>query len=271
MLSGVPRAEGGTLPPPIPPTLPDFGAATFDHNSSDITNPLFPMASFFRRIYQGEKDEDGEIVVERVVEDYLAQSVEIMGVRCRVINVKEYEDDLLVEETFDWYAQDTAGFVWYMGELATNYEYDDDGNLIDVNNDGSWTAGDDGALPGYIMEAPPLVGDSYYQEYYLGEAEDEAQVTSLSESVVVPYGSFPSALQTFDTTALEVDALEFKYYAPGIGLVLEEELELVEDGEPGEYEVVFRMELVDTQTPEPTTLSLLLLGAAGVLRRRRKS
>ncbi len=95
-----------------------------------------------------------------------------------------WNEGVLVEDTFDWYAQDTAGNVWYLGELATNYEYDNKGNFIGTNNDGSWEAGVDGALPGYAIEANPQVGDNYFQEFAPGIAEDEGQVISINESIL---------------------------------------------------------------------------------------
>ena len=68
-----------------------------------------------------------------------------------------YEDDLIIEDTFDWYAQDTEGNVWYFGEIVINYEYDDEGNFIGVNHDGEWSADDPGNQPGWPMKATPGV------------------------------------------------------------------------------------------------------------------
>ena len=86
---------------------------------------------------------------------------------------------------------------------------------------GAWEAGVDGAQPGIIMEASPRVGDSYHQEYYKGKAEDMAEVLSLSETASVPYGSFKDCLKTKEWTPLEPDIAANKYYAKGIGFVLE--------------------------------------------------
>src|SRR6185436_2584802 len=90
------------------------------------------------------------------------------------------EDNELTEETFDWYAQDKEGNVWYLGEDSREY---DDGN---VSVEGSWETGVDGAEAGIIMEANPQIGDSYRQEYYKGHAEDMGDVVSLNASVTVP-------------------------------------------------------------------------------------
>ncbi len=143
-----------------------------------------------------------------------------MGVTTTVVRDTEYEDGELVEETFDWYAQDNEGNVWYFGENSTEYE---DGEP--VSTEGSWEAGVNDSKPGIIMPGDPQVGDIYYQEFSPGEAEDQAEVLSLSESVTVAYGSFENCLKTREFTTLEPGEEENKYYAPGVGLLLEEEVE----------------------------------------------
>lgn len=157
---------------------------------------------------------------------------DILGIEATVVRDVEWDEGVLVEDTRDWYAQDTDGNVWYLGEIATNYEYDDDGNFVGTNTEGSWEAGVDGALPGYLMPADPQVGDSYYQEFYLGEAEDEAEVVSLDESVSIDLGDYDNVLKTREFTQLEPDVFEFKYYVPGVGQILAEEGITEEGGEP---------------------------------------
>jgi len=277
MVMGATGAMGGTIPVLIDPVLPDFGLATFHPiESATLTNPFFPASTFIQYIYEGEFDDEGETILERIVVTTTPEVKQILGVRCRVINDKAFENGVLMENTDDWYAQDLAGNVWYMGEESISYEYDDDGNFLGINDEGSWEAGDDGAEAGVLMWANPAVGMSYYQEWYEGEAEDQAQVESLILPVSVPYGDFTNTLQTLETTALDEEVFEFKYYAYGLGLLLEQELEVEGplDGlialDPGDYEVVKRIELISASTPEPTTLTLLALGGLGLLRRRRR-
>jgi hypothetical protein len=181
-----------------------------------VDNPFFPLVPGTVRTYSGATDEGTETVVETV----LSQTRKVMGIDCVVVHVLEYVDGELVEETFDWYAQDVDGNVWYMGEDSKEYE-----EGVVVSTDGSWEAGVDGAQPGIIMNAVPRPGDDYRQEFYLGEAEDMAQVVELEVPVTLSDGSMHVCLKTREWTRLEPDSGEDKYYAPGIGLVLETELD----------------------------------------------
>lgn len=177
-------------------------------------NPYFMLTPGRVMVYGGETEEGEEEVIEVTVTE---NTVEIMEVTCIEIRDIVKVDDVIVEDTRDWYAQDKDGNVWYFGEIAVNYE---DGEISDL--DGSWKAGDDGALPGILMWASPEVGQIYRQEYLLGEAEDVAEVTSLTETVVSNEIEYTDCLQTFEFTPLEPDHFEYKYYKSGVGLVLEE-------------------------------------------------
>jgi hypothetical protein len=107
--------------------------------------------------------------------------------------------------------------VYYFGEDVNNYE---DGELKD--HGGSWLAGEDGALPGIIMPPSPQVGDVFEQEKAPGIAEDRMTVLSITENVTVPAGSFEDCVKTEDVNPLDEGAIEFKFYCPGVGFVLEE-------------------------------------------------
>ena len=80
--------------------------------------------------------------------------------------------------------------------------------------------GGDGDKPGIVMKAHPAIGDFYRQEFSLGNAEDFAETLSLTESVRVPAGTFHHCLKSQETTPLETDLLEYKFYAPNVGNVL---------------------------------------------------
>ena len=198
-------------------SLPDFSAATFG-DPTNISNSWLPFVPGTTWEYEVDT-EDG---VETILVEALPTTVTVNGVECRVVRDRVWLEGVLIEDTHDWYAQDDAGNVWYMGEDVINYEYDDDGNLEDTNNDGAWEAGVDGALPGVIMWATPTVGPSYRQEYYEDEAEDMAVVVRTGVTVTLGDGSvYPGCLQILEWNPLEPEALEYKYCAPGIGVVLE--------------------------------------------------
>jgi len=178
-----------------------------------IDHPLLPFTVGSTWTYEAQTDEGLETIVVTVLPDTKV----IMGVTCTVVRDTVSIGGELIEDTLDWYAQDKAGNVWYMGEIAKNYE---NGRLTDL--DGSWEGGVDGAQPGIIMPALPAVGDLYRQEFLMGEAEDYGEVLALSESVTVKAGTFNGCLKTLDGTPIEPDATENKFYAPGVGVVLEE-------------------------------------------------
>ncbi len=102
--------------------------------------------------------------------------------------------------------------VWYLGEDTAEFE-----NGKVATREGSFEAGVDGAQPGVIMPASPEVGMTYRQEYYQGEAEDNGEVLALGEQASVPAGDYDDLVKTADTTPLEPDVLEHKYYADGVG------------------------------------------------------
>jgi hypothetical protein len=180
--------------------------------STTIDNPYWPMRPGSRWIYRETDGEGGESRVEVTVTD---RTKEIDGIEALVVHDVVTEDGEVKEDTFDWYAQDADGNIWYLGEDTKEFE---DGKV--VSTEGSWEAGVDGAQAGVLLPADPEVGMRYRQEYYEGEAEDAGEVLSLDEQVRVPYGSFDHVLKTKDTTPLEPDVLEHKFYARDVGPVL---------------------------------------------------
>ena len=202
--------------------LPDFKSARFS-NSLDIDNPYFPLVPGTVYTYEEKSvdDETGEMVTERIVVEVTNQTKTILGVVNRVLRDRVYRDGLLIEDTFDWHAQDDNGNVWYFGEKSTDFEYDDDGNLIGTSTATSWQAGVGGAKPGVIMMARPAPGNKYYQEFQPGVALDQGEVLSNTDTARVPVGTFSKVVRTRDTSVLSPDGLEHKLYAPGLGLVQE--------------------------------------------------
>ena len=196
--------------------VPEF-LQTYFTNSTSFTNPYFPAKRNKTYTYEGET-EDG---FEHIEEVRLNTFKNILGVQCIVVNFKAYVDETLIEEAFDWYAQDDAGNVWYFGEAVDNYN--EDGILED--HEGSWEAGVDGAEPGIIMLAEPKNGMKYREEFYPGEAEDEAHVIGTKLTVTTPLGTFTNCIKTKNYTRLERGIIEHKYYAPNVGLIKEVNLQ----------------------------------------------
>ena len=200
-------------------------------------NPYFPLVPGTVWNYEAV-DAEGEIF-EKIKVEVLLETKEILGVNCIVVRDRVWEiddegEEVLIEDTDDWYAQDSeAGNVWYFGEVARNFE---DGELVDL--EGSWKAGREGDKAGILVYGEPEPNHMHRQEFSLGNAEDMAQVVGFLDSLTVRSTTYNDVLQTREFTPIEPDVMEFKYYAPGIGTVLEEN---PEDGE--------RVELVEMITP----------------------
>ncbi len=211
------NSDSSSADPSQDPAEPSFDQAAFT-SPTVIDNPYLPLNVGTVQLYQKETD-DG---VETIVVEVLEETKEINGVNCVVVHDRVFEDELPIEDTYDWYAQDDDGNVWYMGEDVINYEYDDDDDLIETNSEGAWEAGVDGALPGIIMKATIAVGDSYRQEFYEGKAEDMAKIEATGVSVELEDGTtYDDCLQTLEWNPLESGDQEYKYYAPNVGLIKE--------------------------------------------------
>jgi hypothetical protein len=171
--------------------------------TTKIDNPFLPLAPGNRWVYK-ETSRDGS--VQRVVVKVTHRTRLIAnGVTARVVRDTVTEKGRLVEDTFDWYAQDERGNVWYLGENTREYER---GKVVSTK--GSWEAGVNGAVAGIVMPAHPRRGMQYRQEYLKGEAEDKARVVS----------RFKDSVLTRDWTPLEPGLFEYKLYVRGIGTVL---------------------------------------------------
>jgi hypothetical protein len=155
--------------------------------------------------------------IERIEISVTNETKKVMGVTTTVVRTREWKYGALWEDTYDWYAQDRAGNVWYFGEAVDYYR-----NGKVAHHAGSWEAGVDGAKPGIIMLADPRVGETYRQEYYRWKAEDMGTVVATDKRVTVPYGTFENCLQIEDWSLIEAGR-EYKYYCPAIGFLVREE------------------------------------------------
>ena len=197
--------------------------------STDIDNPYWPMKPGSRWVYR-ETDDTG--AREKVVVSVTDRTKRIAnGVEARVIRDTVTENGQPVEITDDWYAQDSAGNVWYLGEATAEYK-----NGKVSSTAGSFEAGVDGAQAGIAMPANPEPGLDYRQEYYKGVAEDKGAVITVGqEQVQVPFGHFgKDVLMTRDLVPTEPKVQELKFYAPDVGPLLS----VHTDGAGGRAELV---------------------------------
>ena len=185
------------------------GAAGF---VAGLSSPYLHFAAGTTFRYEGESPDGHESIVTEVTH----QTKRLMGVSTTVVHDLGYVNGQLIEDTLDFYAQDSQGNVWYFGEDSKQIL-----NGQVVGTEGSWLAGVNGARPGIAMLARPEKGDSYQQEFAAGVAEDMAKVVSLTEAVTVPYGSFTRCLETAEWSPLEPNVREHKFYASGTGLLVE--------------------------------------------------
>jgi hypothetical protein len=179
---------------------------------SRIDNRYFPLepGTVFR--YRGFKD--GSPQTDEMV---VAHSVKrVLGVRCTVVRDTVSQGGKALERTFDWYAQDKQGNVWYMGEKALDLK---NGHFVVASD--SWEAGVKRAKPGIIMRAHPRPGEVYRQEYYPpGGALDQGHVLGASARLTVPSGTYTHVLVTDEWSPVEPQ-IERKYYVAGVGEIKE--------------------------------------------------
>jgi hypothetical protein len=201
---------------------PSIDPANFVSSIDNRYLPFKPGTGFHFKGVRGKTPQtDDEVVTHR--------TKQILGVRCTVVRDTVSEHGKAVERTFDWYAQDRQGNVWYMGELALERRH---GRFVKASD--SWEGGVNGAHPGIIMLGAPRAGDAYRQEYYPpGQALDQARVLGFGGSVKVPYGAFERPLVTLERSPLEPQT-EKKYYVSGVGEVAER----VVKGHHEEFELV---------------------------------
>ena len=180
--------------------------------TTNIDNPYWPIRPGSHWVYR--ELEDGEVHRDDVTVTNRTKMVG--GIEVRVVNDRVSQNGETLEQTYDWYAQDSKGNLWYLGEDTAEYE---NGKL--KTKEGSWAYGVDNAQPGVIVPASPRQGMSYREEYYAGHAEDAAAVLNVTSQVQVPFGRFHDALLTRNFSSIEPTVEEMKFYAKGVGPVME--------------------------------------------------
>jgi hypothetical protein len=209
-----------------------FHKENFPDSSATIDNPYWPLpegTTFVFRTVGKDGCEVNPVEVTNVTPT-------IDGITTRQVHDRVYEDDncnggkdFLSEDTLDWYAQDIAGNIWYLGEDTKEYCNRDHPDVV-CSTEGSFVAGENGAAPGIIMLANPTAGDFYQQESAEG-AQDMAKVLTLNAKVALTFpnridpDNYTGCLETKEWSPLEAGAIEHKYYCPGTGkgLLLDDE------------------------------------------------
>ena len=194
----------------------------FDLSGCNMTSTgrseFFILEPGFRLVLEGGN--------ERLAITVLDETRTISGVTTRVVEEREWRNDALIEVSRNFFALcEETNDAFYFGEEVDDYR----GGEI-VGHGGAWLAGSDGASAGLIMSGDPQVGMKYYQEIAPSVALDRAEVMSLDETLETPAGLFVDCLRTHEGTALNLNESEFKTYAPGIGLIREQSLLLIEYG-----------------------------------------
>ena len=184
-------------------------------------NPFFPLQPGLRIVLEG--DDDGTPI--QVILEVTSETRVVDGVTTRVVTETESEDGELVEVSRNFFAQCMeTGDVFYFGEEVDDYE---DGVI--VGHEGEWLAGENGARAGIIMPGTPLIGSRYFQEVAPGVALDRGEHLAVGVTMETEVGDFENCLVVRDTNALEPsDKGDIKVYCPGIGIVKDEDLEVVE-------------------------------------------
>ena len=220
---------------------PEFGEEYADNfvDPLDIgdtvaVNPFFPLVVGNVWVYEvSGVDEDGEEVEETITVTVTDKVKLIEGIECLVVNdIVVDDDDVILEDTDDWFAQDVDGNIWYCGEISKSFELfegdePEEAELVEL--EGSWKSGREFGKAGILLPVDPEVGDVFRQEVAFGEAEDVVEILNLAGTESSPAGSCDATcLITRDFSPLEPDAEENKFYVPGFGLIVESNPETTE-------------------------------------------
>jgi hypothetical protein len=202
----------------------DFRIQDCEFATSGI-NPHFILLPGYRLVLEGEEEnEEGGTDRLRLVITVKDETRRIAGVLCRVVEERETKNGELVEVSRNFYAlcKKTSN-VFYFGEEVDIYE---DGEI--VSHEGAWQAGRRGARPGVIMPGSFLLGSRYFQEIAPPVALDRAEHIAMGLTVETPFAVLRDCVEVLETSPLEPGAESVKMYAPGIGLIVDGPLRLVD-------------------------------------------
>jgi len=196
-----------------------------------------------RFVVLGNIESDGS---EIVVISVLDETEMVDGVQTRVIEEREFEDGELAEISRNFFAMaEETKDVFYFGEDVDYYE---DGEV--VNHAGEWRAGKDDARPGLYMPADPVVGMMYYMETAPGAAMDRAEIFETGAAVETPRGTLNNCLVVTESSPLEPDDESYKRYAPGVGMIYDDGLEVYKHGDRFKSERYIEFRIREDQMPK---------------------
>ena len=178
-----------------------------------VDNPLFPLIPGSRWHYRGV--DDGGPFTDNMRVTHRTKT--ILGVGVTVVHDEVLRHGQVRENTFDFYAQDRHGNVWYFGENTK--ELNRHGHV--TTREGSFRAGRDGAEPGVLFPGKPRVGQTARQEFLKGHAEDHFKILKVGTRVSTPYVSSRHAVETKEWSPLEPHVVDHKFYVRGVGDVKE--------------------------------------------------
>ncbi len=196
-----------------------------------------------RYVVLGNLEPDGS---ELVVISVLDETEMVDGVETRVIEEREFEDGELAEISRNFFAMaEETGDVFYFGEDVDYYE---DGEV--TRHDGEWRAGKDDARPGLYMPANPVVGMKYYMEVAPNAAMDRAEIFDTDATVETPKGTFRNVLVITESSPLEPDDESYKRYAPEVGMIYDDGLEVYKHNRRLKSERYVEFEITEEQMPK---------------------
>ena len=214
MSGGVLLGTVGMAGGPAAEAAPSLDPANF---SKPVANPYFPLTPGLVLRYRGHDDREQDR--EKVTVTHRTKMIE--GVKATVVHdVLRRTDGSLAEDTRDWYADDNDGNVWYLGEDTATYK--PNGQLD--SREGSWQAGVHGAVAGLIMPAHPKPTDAYRQEFWRGQAEDQAWIVQNNTTMKVVQGRHRHVVRSYEWSRLEKANVSVKFYARGLGIIRERDV-----------------------------------------------
>jgi hypothetical protein len=210
-------ASRGSAPPPAPTDVAaaDFASARFDQ-STTVDNTWFPLRPGTQYVYTGTSLDDGRRLPHRVVFTVTDMTKVVAGIEAVVGWDRDYTEGELVEAELVFFAQDTAGNVWHLGQYPEEYE---DGEFVEAQ---AWIAGVKGATAGVYIRADEVLGASDYAQGFAPPPvswHDRARVFQVGRTTCVPVSCYDGVLVMEEFERDKPEAFQLKYYAPGVGNV----------------------------------------------------